>query len=337
MILGDLATALELDLQGNADEFVEALAPLERAGPTELAFIVSARYADALRNTRAGAVILPESLRNIAPSNCLISPDPYASYASASWLLNPQQLEPAGIHPTAMLADSARVAASACVGPGTVVGADSVIEDNVVIGAHCVIGQGVRLGKGTRLFARVSLYENVVLGEKCRIQSGVVIGSEGFGYAWTNSGWRQIHQTGGVRIGDRVHVGANTVIDCGAMDPTVIEDGVILDNQIQIAHNVRIGENTAIAGCVGIAGSTRIGRNCRIGGACNIVGHLEIVDGVVLNAAALVTRSITEPGRYGSGVPLQRDQAWRRSFVSLGRLDELFRRVRKLERRERDN
>ena len=178
----------------------------------------------------------------------------------------------------------------------------------------------------------MTLYDNTRLGDECRIQSGAVIGSEGFGYAWTVDGWSQIQQTGGVRIGNRVHVGSNTTIDCGAIDPTVIADGVIMDNQIQIAHNVQIGENSAIAGCVGVAGSTKIGANCQIGGACNIVGHLSIADGVIINAASLVSRSITEAGRYGSGTPLQPDRIWRRSFVNLSKLDDLFRRLRRLER-----
>jgi UDP-3-O-[3-hydroxymyristoyl] glucosamine N-acyltransferase len=202
----------------------------------------------------------------------------------------------------------------------------------VVIGAHCVVGNGVSVGARTYFFPRVTLYDNISIGNDCRFQSGTVIGSEGFGYAWTAGGWSQIQQTGGVQIGNRVHVGANTTIDCGAIDPTVIADGVIMDNQIQIAHNVQIGENTAIAGCVGVAGSTTIGANCQIGGACNIVGHLRIADGVIINAASLVARSIVEAGRYGSGTPLQPDRIWRRSFVNLSKLDDLFRRLRRLER-----
>ncbi len=172
-----------------------------------------------------------------------------------------------------------------------------------------------------------------VLGEHCRVQSGAVIGSEGFGFAPSANGWQAIHQIGGVRVGSRVHIGANTTIDRGAMDDTEIADGVILDNQIQIAHNVKIGKNTAIAGCVGIAGSTVIGSSCQIGGACNIVGHLKITDGVVLNAASTITQSITEPGRYGSAVPLMPVSRWRRAYIAFSQLDGLMKRVRKLEQK----
>lgn len=214
------------------------------------------------------------------------------------------------------------------------IGADTVVGERVVLEACCILGERVDIASDCRLFARVTLHDGCRLGQACRIQSGAVIGGEGFGYAPGADGWRAIHQTGGVRLGDRVHVGANTTIDRGAIDDTVIDSGVILDNQIQIAHNVRIGENTAIAGCVGIAGSTVIGKRCQIGGASNIVGHIRIADDVTLNAASLVTQSIDVPGRYGSGAPLQPVKRWRRTYVTLNKLDDLLARVRRLERRE---
>ncbi len=335
MILKELAAALDIEFQGNPVQPIVALAPIDSAGKDQLSFVVSARFAKALRKSTAGAVIVPDALRHDAPGNCLISPNPYADYARASWLLKPAATAQAGVHESASIHGSATIDPGASIGPGVIIGARSVIGDKVVIQAHCVIGEGVIISSGCHLFARVTLYDNVVMGEFCRIQSGAVIGSEGFGYAWASQGWQQIQQTGGVILGTKVHVGANTTIDCGALDPTIIEDGVILDNQIQIAHNVRIGENTAIAGCVGIAGSTQIGAHCQIGGACNIVGHLTISDRVVINAASLVSRSISKPGRYGSGTPLQPEHLWRRSFVNLGRIDELVRRIRKLERTDR--
>lgn len=334
MILQDLAEALKVKLQGEPDYPITALAPIDRAGRSDLAFVVSPRYAAALSASQAGAVIVPESMQHLAPGNVLISDNPYASYAKASWLLTPETPLLAQVHASAHIDPSASIAASAHIGPGVVIGAGSSIGENVVIGANCCLGSQVHLADECRLFPNVTLYDKVHLGAHCRVQSGAVIGSEGFGYARTAAGWEQIQQTGGVRIGERVHVGANTTIDCGAIDPTIIADGVILDNQIQIAHNVHIGENTAIAGCTGIAGSTRIGRNCQIGGACNIVGHISIADGVVVNAASLVSRSIDAAGRYGSGMPLQPEQAWRRSFVTLGKLDQLVRRVRLLERQK---
>ena len=334
MILEDLGEALGLSAYGDLSQRITGLAPIDRAVATELAFVVSPKYAEALVASNAGAVIVPEAMRSQAPGNCLVSNDPYASYAQASWLLKPEHRPVAGVHLSAIVDSSAIVAPSASIGPGVVIGADSRIEDSAVIGAHSVIGERVVVGANCQLFARVTLYNDVQLGERCRVQSGAVVGSEGFGYAWTTSGWSQIQQTGGVQLGSRVHVGANTTIDCGAIDPTIIADGVILDNQVQIAHNVEIGENTAIAGCVGIAGSTRIGSNCQIGGACNIVGHITIADRVVINAASLVSRSIKEPGRYGSGTPLLPEQVWRRSFVTLGKLDGLVRRLRRLERQD---
>jgi UDP-3-O-[3-hydroxymyristoyl] glucosamine N-acyltransferase len=335
MILQELANALGLEATGNLNHKLSAIASIESATTADLSFVVSARFADALKVSHAGAVIIPEALRSIAPGNYLVSDNPYAAYAQASWVLKPASIQKHGIHESAVVDASARISNSASIGPGVVIGADTVIGDGVVIGAHCVIGNGVSVGMRTYIFPRVTLYDNISIGNDCRFQSGTVIGSEGFGYAWTANGWSQIQQTGGVRIGNRVHVGANTTIDCGAIDPTVIADGVIMDNQIQIAHNVQIGENTAIAGCVGVAGSTKIGANCQIGGACNIVGHLSIADGVVINAASLVARSIVEAGRYGSGTPLQPDRIWRRSFVNLSKLDDLFRRLRRLERLNR--
>ena len=333
MNLEQLGKALNLVVHGDPQHIVQCLAPIDTASSADLSFVVSKRYKDALKKSQAGAVIMPEAMLADAPGNALLSDNPYASYAQASWLLYPPAERIDGIHPTAIVHADASVSESASIGPYVVIGAGSRIADNVIIDAHCFVGENVVIGNYTRLFARVNIYSRVSIGQHCRIQSGAIIGAEGFGYAWQTDSWVQINQIGGVQIADHVHVGANTTIDCGAIEPTVIETGVILDNQIQIAHNVRIGENTAIAGCVGIAGSTCIGRHCQIGGSANIVGHLDIADGVIINAASLVTRSITDKGRYGSGAPLQQERAWRRSFVNLGKLDELFRRVRRIEHR----
>lgn len=321
-------------MHGNPEHVVSNLAPIESAGVSDLAFVVGRQYLSALKNSKAGAVIIPEDMLDEASGNLLVSANPYASYAKASWLLQRPRVAPAGIHSTALVHPDAQVAQTASVGPFCVIGPGVILQDYVVLGSHCTVGANSVLGKGSQLFSGVRIYHNVKLGKQCRVQSGAVLGSEGFGYAWANDSWSQIQQTGGVRIGDAVHIGANTTIDCGAIEPTVIEDGAILDNQIQIAHNVHIGRNTAIAGCVGIAGSTRIGSHCQIGGACNIVGHLVICDQVIINAASLVTRSINERGRYGSGMPLQKEKTWRRSYVNLGKLEKLFKRVRQLERQD---
>jgi len=308
--LADLANALKLELHGDATHEVTRMAPIASASADELTFVVSARYTEQLIDSCAGAIIVPAALAEYVSGNYLISDNPYASYAQASWLLTPETKPAAGIASTACIEPTAKVSDSASIGEYCVIGAHARVADGAVVGAKCVIGENVNVGAHTRLFPCVTVYENCHIGEHGRIQSGAVIGAEGFGFAYDN-GWRAIHQTGRVVIGNKVHIGANTTIDRGAIEDTMIADGVLLDNQIQIAHNVRIGENTAIAGCVGIAGSTRIGANCQIGGACNIIGHLEIVDNVVLNATSYVTQSIKKPGRYGSGMPLQTNGEWK--------------------------
>lgn len=332
MKLGELAQALELDLHGDASHQINKLSPVANAGKSDLTFVVSARFSEELKASQAGAVIVPPSMAEIASGNYLISSNPYASYAKASWLLTPEDTPVSGVSELAHIDPTANISPSASIGAYSVVGANAVIGADAIIGEHCVLGSGVRIGARSRLFSRVCVYHDCVFGEDCRVQSGAVVGAEGFGYAFAD-GWQAIHQTGRVVIGNKVHVGANTTIDRGAIEDTIISDGVILDNQIQIAHNVHIGENTAIAGCVGIAGSTHIGANCQIGGASNIVGHLRIADGVVLNATSYVSQSIDKPGRYSSGMPLQASTEWKRTFVILSKLNELLKRVRRLERR----
>ncbi len=331
-----LAAALGLELRGSPKRALARAAPLERAGPDELAFAVGARRAQAVSACRAGLLICTPALADACPGDVLLSDDPYASYARASWLLVPESVPAPGVHPHASVHPTATIAADASVGAGATVGAGAVVAERVHVGEGCAIGEGARIGAGTRLFPRVTIGERVSLGPDCRVQSGAVIGAEGFGYARAATGWIPIHQVGGVEIGARVHIGANTTIDRGALDPTVIGDGVILDNLIQIAHNVRIGENTAIAANTGIAGSATIGRDCLIGGACNINGHIEIADATTVTATSFVQRSITVPGTYGAALPLQEAARWRRTFAVLGRLEELLQRVRKLERVARD-
>jgi UDP-3-O-[3-hydroxymyristoyl] glucosamine N-acyltransferase len=206
------------------------------------------------------------------------------------------------------------------------------LGERVSIGAGSFVGSGCDLGVGTRLWSNVTLYPDVRLGKRVRVNAGAVIGAPGFGFAEDGGRWVRIPQVGRVLIGDDVDVGANTTIDRGAIGDTVIENGVILDNLIQIAHNVHIGENTAIAGCTAIAGSVRIGRRCRIAGGVGITGHLSIADDVVVTAMSLVIKSITRPGVYSSGLPLQPNRQWRRSMVRLQQLDELARRIDELEK-----
>lgn len=331
MKLHDLSQRLAMRSEGDQNTEINQLASLDNAGPGDLTF-ASAKFKEALRSTQASAVLIPSGLADDAPCPYIVCDSPYAAYAQASWIIQPDQFAAHGVSDTASVDPTAQVSATASVGHFAVIGANAVIGENVVIGAHCFVGEQARLGANTRLMPRVTVAERCVLGDDCRVQSGAVIGSEGFGFAPSSDGWQAIHQVGRAVIGNRVHIGANTTIDRGAIDDTEIADGVILDNQIQVAHNVKIGENTAIAGCVGIAGSCVIGRNCQIGGACNIAGHMTIADGVILNAASTAYQSIEQTGRYGSAVPLMPASRWRRVFVVMSQLDNLAKRVRKLER-----
>lgn len=238
-----------------------------------------------------------------------------------------------GIHPTAVIDPTASVADTACIGPHVVVAAQARIEDNVVIGAGSVIGARCRIGRDTRIHPRVTLAHDVVVGQRCHLLSGAVIGSDGFGFANERGVWHRIAQLGRVVLGDDVEVGANTTIDRGALDDTVIGNGVKLDNLIQIAHNVHIGDHSAMAAKVGIAGSTRIGRHCVFGGASGVAGHLDIADHVHLTGMTLVTGDIREPGVYSSGTGTDTNRQWRKNAVRFRQLDALARRLKELEKK----
>ena len=330
LTLRQIAKSLELPFRGDADYIVDSVAAIHEAKSNQLSFVVSPKFSAELQKSQAGIIILPESLLDLASSHCLIAADPYLSYAKASQLIHPASRCIQGVHPSAVVDSSATVHPTASIAASAVVESGAIIGEDCVIGAGCCVGQGSVIGARSVLFANVTIYHDCHLGNDCRVQSGAVIGGEGFGYARDTDGWARINQIGRVLLGDRVEVGANTTIDRGAIGDTVIEDGVILDNQIQIAHNVRIGRNTAIAGCTGIAGSTTIGSNCTIAGAVNIVGHLNIVDNVHLTATSFVIRSITEPGAYSSGMPLEKNRKWHRTFVRLTQLDALASKINRL-------
>lgn len=327
-----LAEALGLPLSGDPNRELDALAPLDRAGERDLSFVTDARHRETMLQSRAGLLIVPESLASECPVDHLVSSSPYHAYAKASWLLVPEVREAPGIHPSADVHASAELGSNVSIGAFTSIGAGASIGEGVSLGPGCRIARGVQIGDGSRLFANVTLGLRVEVGQACRIQPGAVIGGEGFGYAPSAEGWHAIHQVGGVRIGDRVHIGANTTIDSGAIDATVVEDGVILDNLIQLGHNVHIGQNTAIAAHTAVAGSTHIGKSCLIGGCVSINGHIRIGDGITITGTSFVSRSLEEPGSYGSGVPLQGSREWRRTFAAITRLTELMRRVGRLEK-----
>jgi UDP-3-O-[3-hydroxymyristoyl] glucosamine N-acyltransferase len=330
--LGQIAARFGLVLRGDPDARVTGVATLRDARAGHLSFLTNPRYRRFLPATAATAVVLDEPTSADCTVAALISANPYADYARiAAWLHPPPPPSP-GIHPSAVVDATARVAPSATVGPQAVIEAGCEVGERAVIGAGAVVGAGSVVGADSRLAARVVFYRGVRIGQRCIIHSGAVLGADGFGIAKDRDGWVKVPQLGGVVVGDDVEIGANTTIDRGAIDDTVIEDDVKLDNQIQVGHNVRIGAHTAIAGCVGISGSTTIGKRCMIGGAAGIAGHLEICDDVAVLGLSMVSRSITKPGLYSSGLPVSEAGAWRRVVARLRHLDELFDRVRRLER-----
>ena len=309
------------ELRGRADVEVRQVAPLERAGPDEIAYLGSDAYREALLKTRAGAVIVNhETAPLLGDRSCIVAPNPHAYFIRVAWLLNPPpQLEP-GIHPLASVHADAEIAPTAEVGAFVTVGAGARIGERVRIGPGCHIGNGATIDDDSLLHTNVSIYARCVIGKRAVLNAGCVIGGDGFGGALDNGRWLKMPHIGRVVIGDDVEVGANTTIDRGAMADTVIEDGAKLDNQIQVGHNVRIGAHTTIAGCVGIAGSTTIGARCVIGGAAMIGGHLRIVDEVQISGGTAVASSIDKPGRYTGLYPLSDHRAWSRSAVALRRM-----------------
>ncbi|MEZ5626210.1 MAG: UDP-3-O-(3-hydroxymyristoyl)glucosamine N-acyltransferase [Rhodocyclaceae bacterium] len=328
----DIVSRLGGELLGPGDTLIRALAPLDSAGPDEISFLANPKYRKQLDSTAAAAVIVGAGLTPPAGKSYIVSDAPYLYFARVAQLLHPEPPPDPGVDPRASV--SSEIPASVRVEAGACIDASVVLGEDVVIGAGSVVGRGCRIGAGTRLSANVTLYPDCVIGARCRIHSGAVIGADGFGYARERDGrWVKIPQTGRVVIGDDVEIGANTTIDRGAMDDTVIGDGVKLDNQIQIAHNVTIGAMTAVAGCVGIAGSTRIGARCMIGGQAGIIGHLEIADDVMVSAGTLVTKSIRKAGVYTANLPLQAHGDWVREFSHLRHLDSMAARIRELEKR----
>jgi UDP-3-O-[3-hydroxymyristoyl] glucosamine N-acyltransferase len=330
--IGQLATDLGLKISGDPKTPVSGVATLRNATGDQLSFLANPKYRQYLQQTRAAAVILSEDLVDSCPVAALISADPYTDYARAAGHFDRSRQFDPGVHPTAVVADDVQL------GEGVAIGPHAVIEEGCRIGEHCHIGSGTivgrecRIGSGSFLAARVTLCSDVRLGQRVIIHPGAVIGADGFGIAMGDDGWIKVPQLGGVSIGDDCEIGANTTIDRGALDDTVLENDVRLDNLVQIAHNVHIGAHTAMAGCAAAAGSARIGRYCLIGGGAGILGHLEVADRVTITARTLVTHSIKEPGEYSSGTPMQEKRNWLKNTVRLRQLDALVRRVSRLEK-----
>ncbi|MDQ7075626.1 MAG: UDP-3-O-(3-hydroxymyristoyl)glucosamine N-acyltransferase [Gammaproteobacteria bacterium] len=329
----DLADRFQLQLVGEAAIEVDRMEPLVSASAGALSFLSQKKFQPLLLKSAASAVILKPEWAESAPMAVLLSDNPYLSYAKIARLLHSVPIPAAGIHASATIDSKAQIDPTASIAAQVVIEAGVVVEAGCFVGAGSYLGERVHLADRVYLNPHVTIHHDCYLGKRVKVQSGTVIGAEGFGYANEEGRWLAIPQIGAVQIGDDVEIGANTTIDRGALEDTVIEEGVILDNLIQVAHNVHIGAFSAIAGCVGIAGSAKIGRHCTVGGAAGILGHLEIADYVNITAKSLVTSSIGEAGTYSSGTPLQPNRLWKRNRVRFSQLDLMARRLAALEKK----
>ncbi|HEX4618330.1 MAG TPA: UDP-3-O-(3-hydroxymyristoyl)glucosamine N-acyltransferase [Steroidobacteraceae bacterium] len=329
--LGELAVRFGCELRGDPEARVEHVATLANADGTALAFLANPRYRPHLATTRAAAVVLRPDAAADCPTHVLLAENPYATYARIAAVLHPSPAAPPGVHPTALIAPGARIDPSAHIGPSSSIGERAVIGARCFIGPLCVIEEGVVLESDVRLVARVTLCRGASVGARSVLQPGAVVGGDGFGYAPERGTWVKVPQVGAVRVGADVEIGCNTTIDRGAIEDTVIEDGVKLDNLIQIGHNVRVGAHTAIAACTGVSGSTTIGKRCMIGGHVGFAGHISIADDVVITGFSAVSRSIASAGVYSSTIPFEEAHAWRRLVARFKRSGRLEERVRRLE------
>lgn len=330
--LSELARQFGLELQGSGDVEIDGVASLSRAGAAQLSYLADSSYGKQLADCRAAALILKASDRGAWAGAALISSNPHADFARVASLFDRIQRPAAGVHPGAWVHETVDLGVDVSIAAGVVVEAGAVVGSHTVIGPGCIIGRGVTLGEECWLTANITLYDGVTIGSRVHIQPGAVVGGRGFGLAAEDGKWLEVPQLGSVRIGNDVEIGANSCIDRGTLDDTVIEDGVKIDNLVQIGHNSHIGAHTAIAGCAGISGSSIIGKRCQIGGAVGVAGHLSIADDVVITGYSLVSSSINEPGVYSSGIPVTEARSWRRQVARLRGIDELARRVKVLEK-----
>jgi UDP-3-O-[3-hydroxymyristoyl] glucosamine N-acyltransferase len=338
--LGALVDALGGELVGDRQTLIQRIGPLEsEASSSELAsiaFLANPKYRNQLATTKAVCVIVGPALKDEAAARgaAIVTADPYLYFARLTqwWAQRVRPRPAAGVHPSAVLDATAKIGQGVSIGPLAVIEAGAEIGDDVVIGPHCVVGARARIGAGSKLSAHVTVGFDCVVGARCIFHSGVVIGADGFGFAPNQGRWEKIEQLGAVRIGDDVELGANTCVDRGALDDTVIERGVKLDNLVQIAHNVHIGEDSAMAGCVGVAGSARIGAHCTVGGAGMILGHLTLADNVHVSSGTLISRSIQQPGVYSGVFPFDDNASWEKNAATLRQLHALRDRIRTLEK-----
>ncbi len=331
--LGELATRFGCELIGDPDSVVSSVASLPDATHESLTFLANKAYKEQLFSTKAAAVILRPADAADSPVPVLLHDDPYACYARMAAVVCPPPAFTPGIHASAVVDASATVAASAHLAPNVVVGERSTIGENVFVGPGTVIGPDCHVGDDCRFIANVTLARAVSIGRRGIFHPGVVLGADGFGNAMTPAGWVKVPQLGGVRIGDDVEIGANTTVDCGAIDDTIIEDGVRIDNLCMIAHNVLIGAHTAMASMVGIAGSTTIGKRCLFAGQGGAVGHITICDDVIVGAKSFASKDITEPGTYLASFPAEPSKDWIKKVGRFRRIEALQERVKKLEKK----
>lgn len=335
--LSQLAEKFNLSYQGDGDIELHKIATLAAAGAGDISFLSNRSYLKDLKHSQAAAVILHPDFSEQFLGNKLISEDPYVTFAKvARYFAAQNKPQATGIHPQAVIDPTANIAEGVSIGAFSVIGSEVVIGHDTRIGSRVTIEANVNIGSGCDIRSGVVIEQACHLGHRVTLHAGVVIGADGFGLARSDDNWLKIPQTGRVIIGDDCSIGANTTIDRGAIEDTVLDEDVHLDNQIQIGHNVHIGAHTVIAGCAAVAGSAKIGRNCLIGGGAGVVGHITVCDGVTIQAMALVTNNIKHPGIYGSVAPLQDHKNWRKTAVRIKQLDQLARRVQKLERKKDD-
>ncbi|MGP9146272.1 UDP-3-O-(3-hydroxymyristoyl)glucosamine N-acyltransferase [Vibrio parahaemolyticus] len=332
LTLAELATITGGELFGDESLVVGRVAPMDKAQEGDVTFLSNPKYAKHLSECKATVVMVKAEHKDQCADNALVVADPYVAFARVVQAMDTTPKPAEDIAPSAVIASDVKMGENVAVGANAVIETGVELGDNVVIGAGCFIGKNAKLGNNTKLWANVTIYHEVSLGDDCLVQSGTVIGSDGFGYANDKGEWIKIPQLGSVRIGNRVEIGACTTIDRGALEDTIIEDNVILDNQLQIAHNVQIGYGTVMPGGTIVAGSTKIGKYCQIGGASVLNGHITIADGVAITGMGMVMRSIEEKGLYSSGIPLQTNREWRKTATRVHRIDEMNKRLKAVEK-----
>lgn len=331
--LAQLAKHVNAKLKGDAGCEINSVATLEHAKSGQISFFTNSKYRHYLKETRASAVILHPDFADDCAVSALLVANPHAAYARIAQLLFPAALEKSGRHPAATIAMDAQVADTAYIAPNAVIETGAKIGDRSYIGANAFIGKNSHIGSDCRIYANVTVCDNVKMGDRVILHPGVVIGADGFGQAYDSGAWVKVPQIGGVQLGNDVEIGANTTVDCGAIEDTIIEDGVKLDNQIQIAHNVYIGAHTVIAAATAIAGSTKIGHHCMIAGAVGIAGHITIADNVTITGMTMVTKSIPESGSYSSGISAENTANWHRIHARIKQLDDMAKRLQHIEKK----